>query len=132
MKRRKVFRKTDKYLYKDVIIFYGGYNGDQIRGRMAFQRRIYLVFLGFLGLLVSIGFRSVFSMVMVHVVKSKHAEEEGLFGKVGVIFRCGWRQFKRFLIFIKIFINLCVLSIMIDLLKEKPCVNFLNIHKLDR
>ena len=52
---------------------------------MAFQRRIYLVFLGFLGLLVSIGFRSVFSMVMVHVVKSKHAEEEGLFGKVGVI-----------------------------------------------
>nr|XP_022329335.1 vesicular glutamate transporter 2.2-like [Crassostrea virginica] len=51
---------------------------------MAFQRRIYLVFLGFLGLLVSIGFRSVFSMVMVHVVKSKHAEEEGLFEKCNV------------------------------------------------
>lgn len=127
MKRRKVFRKTDiKYLYKDVIIFYGGHLNrnirDQIRGRMAYQRRIYLVFLGFLGLLVSIGFRSVFSMVMVHVVKSKRAEEEGLFGKVGVIFRCGWRQFKRFLIFIKLFMNLCVL--MIDFLKEKPCVNY--------
>lgn len=51
---------------------------------MAFLRRAYVVFLGFLGLLISIGFRSVFSMVMVHVVKSDQGEEEGLFGKVKI------------------------------------------------
>lgn len=51
---------------------------------MAFLRRVYVVFLGFLGLLISIGFRSVFSMIMVHVVKSDKGEKEGLFGKCNV------------------------------------------------
>lgn len=51
---------------------------------MAFLRRVYVVFLGFLGLLISIGFRSVFSMIMVHVVKSEKGEKEGLFGKCNV------------------------------------------------
>lgn len=51
---------------------------------MAFLRRVYVVFLGFLGLLISIGFRSVFSMIMVHVVKSNQGEKEGLFGKCNV------------------------------------------------
>uniref|UniRef100_K1PP83 Vesicular glutamate transporter 1 n=1 Tax=Magallana gigas TaxID=29159 RepID=K1PP83_MAGGI len=49
-----------------------------------FRRRVYVVFLGFLGLLISIGFRSVFSMIMVHVVKSNQGEKEGLFGKCNV------------------------------------------------
>lgn len=51
---------------------------------MAFLRRVYVVFLGFLGLLFSIGFRSVFSMVMVHVVKSDQGEKDGLFKKCNV------------------------------------------------
>ncbi|XP_061163022.1 vesicular glutamate transporter 2.2-like [Saccostrea echinata] len=50
---------------------------------MAFQRRIFIVFLGFMGLLLSIGYRSVFSMVMVHIIKSSQSRE-GLFGKCTV------------------------------------------------
>lgn len=39
---------------------------------MSFPRRILVVFLGFCGLLLSIGFRPVFAMVMVHVIKQQN------------------------------------------------------------
>lgn len=43
---------------------------------MSCGRRYIVVFLGFCGLLVSIGYRSVFAMVMVHVIKSNNTNEE--------------------------------------------------------
>jgi len=47
---------------------------------MACPRRFLVVFLGFCGLLISIGFRSVFAMVMVHVIKPEgNATDSGAF-----------------------------------------------------
>ncbi|KAJ8304790.1 hypothetical protein KUTeg_018373 [Tegillarca granosa] len=43
---------------------------------MSCARRYLVVFLGFCGLLVSIGYRSVFAMVMVHVIKSNNTNEK--------------------------------------------------------
>lgn len=68
---------------------------------MACPRRFLVVFLGFLGLLLSIGYRAVFAMVMVHVIKqpSNHTDsEESIFKnvsnsyKLSVVLYLRWRM----------------------------------------